>query len=167
MTPASRQKRTGASALARQIRDEHPGITAGQIHRMLRDEHGIEVSRQAVDNALAREGGIENSGRRVPPYEQRKRDRARTRKIEGKVTRARRRALAEPPGKPQLARRNALTLMALLLRAPDGLTTEQLLDEIGCARPTLYRYRDDVLAAGIDLLTEGSPAVWRVRIAGA
>src|SRR5688500_15199621 len=157
-----RQKRTGASALARQIRDDNPGITAGQIHRMLREDHGIEVSRQAVDNALAREGGIENSGRRVPAYEKKRRERAHTRKIEGKVTRRRKAVLAEQPGKPMLARRNALTLVALLLRAPDGLTTDQLLDEIGCSRPTLYRYRDDVLAAGIDLLTEGAPAVWRV-----
>jgi hypothetical protein len=160
----TRQKRNGASALARQIRDEHPGITPGQVHAMLRDDHGLDVSKQAVAQAMAREGGMELTGRRVPPYEAKRRERAHVRKIEGKVARRRRAVLATPPGKMALGRRNALTLVSLLLRARDGLTAEQLLEEIGCSRATLYRYRDDVIAAGIDLLTDGSPAVWRLVV---
>jgi hypothetical protein len=130
----------------------------------MRDLHGVEASPQLVAQAMAREGGMELTGRRVPPYEAKRRAKAHERKIEGKVTRRRREVLAVPPATTRLGRRNALTLVSLLLRSPGGMTAEQLIGEIGCSRATLYRYRDDVLAAGIDLLTDGSPAVWRVRI---
>lgn len=164
MRPKSTGRRTGASALARHIRAQNPDLTIGQVHAALRDVHGIDVSRQAVANALSRTGGLENSGRRVAPVEAKRRAAKRARKIESKLTRRRKAVMREPPCVGKLARRNALTLVALLLRSPDGLTLEQLLDEIGCSKPTLYRYSDDVIAAGIDVLREGVPAVWRLRI---
>lgn len=86
----------------------------------------------------------------------------RERNVERKITRRRRKGSPDSGHTATRATQRAHAARAAAARA-GGRTTEQLLDESG-SRPTLYRHRDDVLVAGIDLLTEGSPAVWRLRL---
>lgn len=71
--------------------------------------------------------------------------------------------LSVAPGKQQLARVNALRLVAVLMQRRKGATVAELLDEIGCSRATLYRYRDDAIAAGIPITIaaeQGHDGVW-------
>jgi len=73
------------------------------------------------------------------------------------------------PGKVHLARIRALRLVAVLLRAGrDGATVADLTGELGCSRATLYRLRDDAIAAGLmivaDVADEGSAGTWRIEV---
>lgn len=79
--------------------------------------------------------------------------------------------LRAPPGKLELRRLNALRLVAALLRRRKGATVAELLDEIGCSRATLFRYRDDAIQAGlpITIAVGGEPdgaGVWRLVVPG-
>jgi hypothetical protein len=75
--------------------------------------------------------------------------------------------LRAPPGKNELRRLNALRLVAVLLQRRAGATVAELIDELGCSRATLYRYRDDAVAAGLQITVaaeQGGEGTWQIKV---
>lgn len=74
--------------------------------------------------------------------------------------------LDRPRSVPTERRLRSLRLVALLLRRTKGLTIESLMRELGVSRPTLYRLRDDVIAASLPLAVDARDglAVWRLEV---
>ena len=79
----------------------------------------------------------------------------------------RREVLIERGGGYVIARKlRTLTMVAILLRERGGLTVEQLRAQLDVSRATLYRMRDDVIAAGLQLvITErDGVSVWSLSV---
>ena len=60
----------------------------------------------------------------------------------------------------------SLRLVAVLLEHRAGLTREQLESKLGVPKPTLYRLRDDLIAAGLPLVVRerAGVGVWSLDV---
>jgi hypothetical protein len=80
----------------------------------------------------------------------------------------RRDALNAGPAVGAIANRKlrTLALVALLLRHRSGLTVEQLREALSVSRATLYRMRDDLIAASLPLAIaeRGGVGVWSLDL---